>query len=78
MHNLDYKLEDASIIGVKILTTGTLTIKIYRREIKYDARTGFDAYILKNGKSPRFPNLTASKWFPLLRKIEKLGGAKLK
>ena len=75
---LDYKISERMDSHSCILVTGELTIKIIRRVPKYDGYKGHDAYIIdENGKNSRLPDVSASNWFALLRKIAKLKGAKL-
>ena len=75
---LDYQISERRDSHSCILVTGELTIKIIRRVPKYDGYKGCDAYVIdENGKNSRWPDISASNWFVMLRKIAKLKGAKL-
>ena len=75
---LAYQISERMDSHSCILVTGELTLKIIRRVPKYDGYKGHDAYVIdENGNNSRWPNVSASNWFVLLRKIAKMKGAKL-
>jgi len=60
-----------------LIKSGTVILRVYRRKMKYDGWNGFEAY--SDERSGVYnPMIRASKWFPLLRKIEKLEGTLVK
>ena len=74
--NLDYKLYESPVPAFRTIQTGSLTLRVYKREMKYDCWNGYEAYIVQDDKIGHFAIVSAVRWFPLLRKIAKLPGAK--
>lgn len=73
---LKYTIIEKPLSGVMIIQSGNLRIKTIKREQKYDGYRGYDAFIL-NDKKSRWPDVTASKFSVLLRKLAKIEGVEV-
>lgn len=71
--SLKYTILEKPMEGVLIIQSGDVKIKTIKREQKYDGYRGYDAFIL-NEKKSRWPDVTASKFSVLLRKLSKIEG----
>ena len=60
-----------------VIVSGKMRFTVYRRTMKFNGWSGYDAYLPKVDQHRRTPEASASGWFQLLRKLERIEGVDL-